>query len=70
LHRSAVQDVPIEAFDVLDNGDILFIDSTHLSEPDNAGTDRIWQKHPEVVRRFLPEGNNDAPGSIWLRRVA
>lgn len=39
LHRAAVQDVPIDAFDVLDSGDILFIDSTHVSKP---GSDVNW----------------------------
>jgi hypothetical protein len=130
LHQSAVQDVPIEAFDVLDNDDILFIDSSHVSKPgsdvnwlffrvlprlkpgvvihfhdihypfeyyDAWLTERrswnesyllrsflsynnafhitffsswIWQEHPEVVRRYLPESCNHRPGSIWLRRVA
>jgi hypothetical protein len=31
--------VPIEVFDVLDDGDILFIDSTHVSKP---GSDVNW----------------------------
>jgi predicted O-methyltransferase YrrM len=130
LHQSAVQDVPIEVFDVLDNGDILFIDSTHVSKPgsdvnlllfrvlprlkpgvivhvhdifypfeypDEWLTERrswnesyllrsflsynnafqitlfnswIWQEHPEVVQRYLPESSNERPGSIWFRRVA
>jgi hypothetical protein len=30
----------------------------------------IWQKHPEVVRKYLPDGIDHAPGSIWIRRVA
>jgi hypothetical protein len=130
IHRNAVQDVPIEAYDILGKDDILFIDSTHVSK---AGSDVnwllfrvlprlkpgvvvhvhdiffpfeyrdswlaerrswnesymlrsflsyntafqimffnswIWQKRPEVVRRYLPESTNDEPGSIWLRRVA
>jgi predicted O-methyltransferase YrrM len=130
LYKKAVQDVPIEAFDVLGKGDILFIDSSHVSKPgsdinwlffrvlprlkpgvvvhmhdiffpfeypDSWLAQRrswnesyllrsflsynnvfqimffnswIWQKHPEVVGRYLPDGTNDEPGSIWLRRVA
>ncbi|BBX96119.1 class I SAM-dependent methyltransferase [Mycobacterium lacus] len=30
----------------------------------------IWQKRPEIVRRYLPESVSEEPGSIWLRRVA
>ncbi len=130
IHRNAIQDVPVELFDVLNKDDILFIDSTHVSKSgsdvnwlffrvlprlkpgvivhihdiffpfeyiDSWLTQRrswnesylllsflsyndafqimffnswIWQKRPEVVRRYLPEGTNDEPGSIWLRRVA
>jgi predicted O-methyltransferase YrrM len=130
VRRSAVQDVPIEAFDILDTDDILFIDSTHVSKPgsdinwlffrvlprlkpgvvihvhdvfypfeypDDWLSERrswnesyllrsflsynnafqiiffsswIWQVHPEVVRRYLPESIDQRPGSIWLRRVA
>jgi Methyltransferase domain len=32
LYRKPVQDVPIEAFDVLEKDDILFIDSSHTSK--------------------------------------
>jgi hypothetical protein len=30
----------------------------------------IWREHPEILRRYFPEGAKDLPGSIWLRRVA
>jgi hypothetical protein len=30
----------------------------------------VWREHPEIVRRYLPEGTKDLPGSLWLRRVA
>ncbi|HEX7323125.1 MAG TPA: class I SAM-dependent methyltransferase [Mycobacterium sp.] len=33
IHRSIVQDVAIETFDVLEKDDILFIDSSHISSP-------------------------------------
>lgn len=33
IHRSILQDVPIETFDVLEKDDILFIDSSHISSP-------------------------------------
>ncbi len=29
----------------------------------------VWREHPEIVRRYFPEGAKDRPGSIWLRRV-
>ncbi len=32
LYRTPVQEVPIEAFDVLEKDDILFIDSSHTSK--------------------------------------
>ncbi|BDX34720.1 hypothetical protein TUM20985_52670 [Mycobacterium antarcticum] len=46
IHRKAVQDVPVETFDILDEGDILFIDSTHVSKP---GSDVNW-----LLFRILP----------------
>lgn len=39
VRRNAVQDVPLELFDVLERDDILFIDSTHVSKP---GSDVNW----------------------------
>lgn len=39
LYRQPVQDIPVEAFDVLERDDILFIDSTHVSKP---GSDVNW----------------------------
>lgn len=30
----------------------------------------VWQKHPEIVDRYLPETKGQMPGSIWLRRIA
>jgi hypothetical protein len=39
LVRSPVQDVPIETFTSLGDGDLLFIDSTHVSK---AGSDVNW----------------------------
>jgi predicted O-methyltransferase YrrM len=39
IHRSAVQDVPLDVFDELGENDILFIDSTHVSKP---GSDVNW----------------------------
>ena len=30
----------------------------------------VWQKHPDLVRRYLPECAGDVPGSIWLRRTS
>ena len=33
IHKSILQDVPIETFDVLEKDDILFIDSSHISSP-------------------------------------
>ncbi|MCW2690239.1 MAG: hypothetical protein JWR37_5129 [Mycobacterium sp.] len=133
LHRSAVQDVPIETFDVLDDGDILFIDSTHVSKPgsdvnwlffrvlprlkpgvvihvhdifyafeyhDDWLTERrswnesyllrsflsydntfqitffsswIWQEHPEVVLRHLPQSSNHHQvegAGVWVDPVS
>lgn len=39
LHRKALQDVPLETFDALEEDDILFVDSTHVSK---AGSDVNW----------------------------
>lgn len=39
LHRIAVQDVSLDVYEDLDVGDILFIDSTHVSKP---GSDVNW----------------------------
>jgi len=39
LIRSAVQDVPLDTYDALADGDILFIDSTHVSK---VGSDVNW----------------------------
>ncbi len=129
LYRSAVQDVPLAIYDELEAGDILFIDSTHVSKagsdvnwlffhvlprlrpgvvvhlhdifypfeyPDAWLSERrswdesyllraflsfntsfeitffsswIWQEHPEIVERYLPDAVGDRPGSIWLRRT-
>jgi predicted O-methyltransferase YrrM len=30
----------------------------------------VWREHPEIVRRYLPEGTKNLPGSLWLRRVS
>lgn len=50
LHRLAVQDVPIEIFDSLSDGDILFIDSTHVSK---SGSDVNWL-YFRVLPRLKP----------------
>ena len=46
LLRSPVQDVPLEAFEKLGAGDILFIDSSHVAK---AGSDLAW-----LLLRVLP----------------
>ena len=46
LLRCPVQDVPLEAFDKLGAGDILFIDSSHVAK---AGSDVTW-----LLLRVLP----------------
>ena len=46
LHAALVQDVPLEVFDELDAGDVLFIDSTHVAK---AGSDVVW-----TTLRILP----------------
>jgi hypothetical protein len=33
MQKAILQDVPIETFDVLEKDDILFIDSSHISNP-------------------------------------
>jgi predicted O-methyltransferase YrrM len=40
LIRTGVQDVPLEDFQKLDSGDVLFIDSTHVVKP---GSDVVWE---------------------------
>jgi hypothetical protein len=44
--RGMVQEVPLETFDVLGDGDFLFIDSTHVVK---AGSDVVW-----TTLRVLP----------------
>jgi len=39
VHRKPVQDVPLDVYDQLASGDILFIDSTHVAK---AGSDVNW----------------------------
>jgi Methyltransferase domain len=39
LYREALQDVPLEAFDIFEKDDMLFVDSTHVSK---AGSDVNW----------------------------
>lgn len=46
LLRAPVQDVPLDTFDALGSGDVLFIDSTHVAK---AGSDVLW-----LLLRVLP----------------
>lgn len=55
LHRTRVllrpvQDVPLETFDALESGDILFIDSTHVSKTGSDVNHLIF----EVLPRLAP----------------
>jgi len=45
-----VQEVPLETFDVLESGDILFIDSTHVLR---TGSD-VWFELCEILPRLRP----------------
>jgi predicted O-methyltransferase YrrM len=49
LHRKPVQDVPLDVYNQLGSGDILFIDSTHVVK---AGSDVNW-----LFLRVLPQLN-------------
>jgi predicted O-methyltransferase YrrM len=46
LDRCFIQDLPLEEYDTLRDGDVLFIDSTHVVKP---GSDVIW-----LFLRVLP----------------
>ncbi|MBV9058520.1 MAG: class I SAM-dependent methyltransferase [Pseudonocardiales bacterium] len=50
LLKSPVQDVPLGVYDELSSGDIVFIDSTHVSKP---GSDVNWLLF-EVLPRLRP----------------
>lgn len=39
LERCFVQDLPLERYDALEAGDVLFIDSSHVAKP---GSDVVW----------------------------
>lgn len=46
LYQTVVQEVPLEKFDALESGDILFIDSSHVVK---TGSDVVWN-----MLRILP----------------
>jgi predicted O-methyltransferase YrrM len=50
LHESAVQDVPLTVFDGLKNGDILFIDSTHVIKTESD----VCQELFDILPRLAP----------------
>ena len=50
LHRKPVQDVPLERFTTLGNGDILFIDSSHVLK---IGSD-VQHEYLEIVPSLAP----------------
>ncbi|GLK14363.1 class I SAM-dependent methyltransferase [Streptosporangium carneum] len=50
LLRSPVQDVPLSAYEKLESGDLLFIDSTHVVK---AGSDVLWL-FLQVLPRLAP----------------
>jgi hypothetical protein len=47
---SKIQDVPLEVFDSLEDGDILFLDTSHVAK---TGSDTTWLFH-EVIPRLAP----------------
>jgi hypothetical protein len=49
LMRSPVQDVPISVFDELEAGDILFIDSTHVSKAGSDVNHLVFEVFPRLV---------------------
>lgn len=53
LHQAAVQDMPLNVYDQLESGDMLFIDSSHVVKP---GSDVVWN-----FLRILP---NLKPGVL------
>lgn len=48
LHAQPVQDVPLETYDALDAGDILFIDSSHISKTGSDVNHEIFQILPRL----------------------
>jgi predicted O-methyltransferase YrrM len=50
LERAMVQDVPLERYDALGDGDVLFIDSSHVVKP---GSDVVWL-YLHVLPRLAP----------------
>lgn len=129
LLRSPVQDAPLDIYEQLHEGDILFIDSTHVAKagsdvnwlffhvlprlrpgvivhvhdiffpfeyPDHWLDERrswnenyllraflthsdtfeimlfsswLWEMHPELVTKYLPQAAAEQPGNIWLRKI-
>lgn len=51
LHRTAVQDMPVEVFATLRAGDLLFIDSTHVAK---TGSDVLYL-YLDVLPRLVPD---------------
>ncbi|MDQ1485080.1 MAG: hypothetical protein QOJ62_773, partial [Actinomycetota bacterium] len=50
LHRTAVQDIPVEVFTTLQADDVLFIDSTHVAK---TGSDVLYL-YLDVLPRLVP----------------
>jgi len=50
LYRCLVQELPLETYDTLGRGDVLFIDSTHVVKP---GSDVVWL-FLHVLPRLVP----------------
>jgi hypothetical protein len=80
VHASRVQDVPIEVFSSLEEGDILFVDSTHVSKVGGDVNHIFFEILPKIgsgvivhFQRSYFEANmplclRNPGGSLWLRK--
>src|SRR5690606_4967570 len=49
IHESRCQDVPLEVFSALQDGDILFIDSSHVSKVGSDVNDQLFRILPALA---------------------